>query len=62
MIPGEYNNKTQQITKGPEIMDKLYSIAEISRLTGVPPSTIAYYRDKYQQYFPTVGKGKKKEI
>ena len=41
-------------------MDKLYSIAEISRLTGVPPSTIAYYRDKYQQYFPTIGKGKKR--
>lgn len=39
-------------------MDKLLTIAEISKQVGIPESTVRYYRDKFEPFFPTVGKGR----
>lgn len=39
-------------------MDRLYSLADIARELGLPHSTVRYYRDRFADYFPTVGEGR----
>lgn len=41
-------------------MDDLYSIAELAKITGIPESTVRYYRNKYEEYFEYVGVGRKR--
>jgi len=43
-------------------MQKLLTIVDISKMTGIPPSTLRYYRDVYSNciYIFTVGEGKRK--
>lgn len=38
----------------------LLTIKEISRELGIPESTLRYWRDKYEEFIPAVGKGRKK--
>ena len=35
-----------------------YNLQQLSEVTGIPRSTVAYYRDKYRQYFNMKGKGR----
>lgn len=41
-------------------MGKLYTLAKLAEVTGIPPSTVRYYRDKWPIYFPYKGEGRKK--
>jgi len=41
-------------------MEKLYSIAEMAKLLDMPESTVRYYRDRYTDFFPYTGTGRKK--
>lgn len=41
-------------------MDKHYTIAEMGKILNIPESTVRYYRDRYQQYIPFKGQGRKK--
>jgi len=41
-------------------VDDLYSIAELAKITGIPESTVRYYRNKYEEYFEYVGVGRKR--
>jgi len=37
-----------------------YTIQEISKLLNVPESTLRYWRDKYEDFIPMVGEGRKR--
>ncbi len=41
-------------------MDKLYTIKEIASVLNVPESTLRYYRDRFEEFIPYVGKGRKR--
>jgi DNA-binding transcriptional MerR regulator len=41
-------------------MEKHYTVAELSKLIDIPESTVRYYRDKFPQYFPCSGEGRKR--
>lgn len=41
--------------------EDLYSIAQISRIIGIPESTCRYYRNHFSEYLPTTGKGRRKK-
>ncbi len=41
-------------------MSKLYTIKELSKELKIPESTLRYYRDRFEEFIPTVGKGRKR--
>ncbi|WP_461834558.1 helix-turn-helix domain-containing protein [Desulfothermus sp.] len=41
-------------------MEKLYTIKELSSILNVPESTLRYYRDRFEEFIPVVGKGRKR--
>lgn len=41
-------------------MEKLYTIKELAEELKVPESTLRYYRDRFEEFIPTVGKGRKR--
>lgn len=41
-------------------MDRLLTIQEIGRQLNIPESTLRYWRDRYEEYIPSVGEGRKK--
>ena len=41
-------------------MNNLLTIKDIARRLNIPESTARYYRDKFPEYVPTVGTGRKK--
>lgn len=41
-------------------MKDLYTIAEIAAELGLSESTVRYYRDKFAEYIPAIGEGKKR--
>ena len=41
-------------------MEKLYTIKELSSILDVPESTLRYYRDRFEEFIPVVGKGRKR--
>lgn len=40
--------------------NKLYTIKELSSILNVPESTLRYYRDRFEEFIPVVGKGRKR--
>lgn len=40
--------------------DKLYTIAEMAKVLNIPESTVRFYRDRYSEYIPYTGEGRKK--
>ena len=41
-------------------MDELLTIADIARELDIPESTVRYYRDRFAEYIPIVGEGRKR--
>lgn len=39
---------------------ELYTIARIAKILKIPESTARYWRDKYEEFIPTVGSGRKR--
>ena len=40
--------------------EQFYTIKRLSEITGIPESTVRYYRDRYPDYFHHTGRGRKK--
>jgi DNA-binding transcriptional MerR regulator len=41
--------------------EELYTLAEIARIIDIPESTCRYYHGKFTEFFPAIGKGKRKK-
>lgn len=39
---------------------KSYTITDMARIVNIPPSTASYYRDKFQMFLPSRGRGRKR--
>ena len=50
----------EQAARGMDMEDDLLSIKEIARQLEVPESNVRYWRDRFEDYLPVVGEGRKR--
>lgn len=61
MLSELFNLLKNYFQKAESIMsDKLYTIAEMAKISNIPESTLRFYRDKYSEFIPYVGDGRKR--